>query len=297
MSALPSSLQLVDVSGTLIIAVITLLLVLGVVTTLVARGRYAAMIKDLKTDSSAGSAFRFSVLGRATGDVEMAIRRLPVGGNAETINVQAIVERAMQLELRGLLMGERLVRANAGLLITLGLVGTFYGLTRSIGKLVSIVSSDFSPQADVAEPLTRGLTDALSGMSVAFTTSLAGITAAILMTLLGVFASLPERRAAFTIQLELYLDRLVADWEASQPAKGSEATLQATEQFDRAVNALEGSIVRFEGALNRFAENTRDFHEFNAHLKDNIARMSVSFADVAGALKNQPPRTRPGVGK
>jgi hypothetical protein len=254
------------------------------------------MMKDLKADSTAGSAFRFSVLGRATGDVELAIRRLPVGGSAESVNVQAIVERAMQLELRGLLMGERLVRANAGLLITLGLVGTFYGLTRSIGKLVSIVSSDFSPQVDVAEPLTRGLTDALSGMSVAFTTSLAGIIAAILMTLLGVFASLPERRAAFTIQLELHLDRMVADWEASQPAQGSEATLQATAQFDRAVQALEGSIVRFEGALSHFAQNTRDLHEFNALLMDNLQRLSVSFADVAGALKNQAPPRR-GAGK
>src|SRR5690606_36911075 len=147
-----------------------------------------------------------------------------------------------------------------------------------------IVSSDFSPQADVAEPLTRGLTDALSGMSVAFTTSLAGIVAAILMTLLSVFASVPERRAAFTTQLELFLDRMVADWEAAQPARGVDATLEATTKLDHAVQTLEQSVMRFEQALSRFAENTRDFHEFNLHLKDNIQRMSVSFADLTGAL-------------
>lgn len=293
MSALTSSLQLVDLSGTLIIALIALLLILGIVTTFAARARYGAIMRNLKAPEASDGTFRFSVISRAIGDVELAIRRLPAGASAENVNVQGIVERALQLELRGLLMGERLIKANAGLLITLGLVGTFYGLTRSIGKLVGIVSSDFSPQADVAEPLTRGLTDALSGMSVAFTTSLAGIVAAILMTLLGVFASLPERRAAFTTQLELHLDRMVAEWEARRPREGAEATLQATAQFEGAVQALERSVVRFEGALNQFASNTRDFHEFNIHLKDNIQRMSVSFADVTGALK-QSSRPRPG---
>lgn len=297
MSALTSSLQLVDVSGTLIIFVITLLLVVGVVTSFVVRARYAHMLQDLKADPGPDSLYRFQVLNRATADLELALRRLPASGNAEGINVQGIVERAMQLELRGMLMGERLIKANAGLLITLGLVGTFYGLTSSIGKLVGIVSSDFSPQANVAEPLTRGLTDALSGMSVAFTTSLAGIIAAILMTLLGVFANVAERRAAFMTQLELHLDQMVAKWEANQPPQGSEATLQATQQFDQAVQALEGSIQRFERALGQFADNTRDFHEFNAHLKDNIQRMSLSFADVAGSLKSQASRARPGVGK
>jgi len=297
MNALFGSLKLVDVSGTLIIAVIVLLMGLGVVASIAARARYAAIMHDLKADAQPGCVFKFNVLARAVGDVEQAIRRLPVGASAENINVQAIVERAMQLDLRGLLMTERFIKVNAGLLITLGLVGTFYGLTASIGKLVNIVSSDFSPQADVAEPLTRGLTDALSGMSVAFTTSLAGICAAILMTLLGVFVSVPERRAAFTLKLALHLDRMVSDWEASRPAQGMDATLQVAAQLDQAVQVLQQTVVRFEGALSQFADNTRDFHEFNAHLKDNIQRMSLSFADLTGALKNQPPRTRPGVGK
>lgn len=287
MSSLLQSLQLVDLSGTAIIVVITLLLVLGVVTSLFQRARYAAMTKEVLSDPGPGGVYDFRVLNRAVADVERTLARLPKGGRSDGVNVPAIIERAMQLELSGMLMGERLIKANAGLLITLGLVGTFYGLTRSIGKLVGIVSSDFSPQADVAEPLTRGLTDALGGMSVAFTTSLAGILAAILVTLLGVFANVAERRAAFMIQLELHLDRLVAAWEAEQPVKGAEATLQATEQFDDAVRALETTIGRFEGALAQFADNSRDFHEFNVHLKDNIQRMSLSFADVAGALKSK----------
>ena len=45
-----------------------------------------------------------------------------------------------QAELRPLLLAERFVRAATGLVIILGLLGTFYGLTLSIGKLVHLVA-------------------------------------------------------------------------------------------------------------------------------------------------------------
>jgi hypothetical protein len=213
-----------------------------------------------------------------------ALQQLPAGGDAHSINIQGIAERAMQQELKALLMGERFVKADTGLLITLGLVGTFYGLTRSIGKLVSIVSGDLSPQADLAQSLTRGLTDALSGMSVAFTTSLAGIVAAICMTLFGVVLNIAERRAAFTLQLEIHLDQLAVAHDA---AEASAPGPKATEQFESATKQLEGSVRRFEGALTLFAENTRDFQEFNAHLKDNIQRLSLCFADLADVVQGR----------
>jgi hypothetical protein len=41
----------------------------------------------------------------------------------------------------------------------------------------------------------------------------------------------------------------------------------------------------FDEALNRFAGSTREFQEFNLHLKDNIQRMSLSFGDLSSALK------------
>jgi len=35
------------------------------------------------------------------------------------------------------------------------------------------------------------------------------------------------------------------------------------------VARLDGAVARFESALQTFATTTRDFHEFNVHLKDN----------------------------
>ncbi len=277
MDSLRQSLGLINASGALIIAAILLLLCLGLSANVVARLRYADLCRELSRDRPLEAV----VLIRTVSEVQTALERLPPGADARGIDTPAIAERAVQKELGHLLLAERFVKASAGLLITLGLVGTFYGLTHSIGQLVAVVSSDVSPEADVAESLTRGLTDALGGMSVAFTTSLVGIIAAIIMTLLSVLANVAERRTRFVSLLEAHLDQLI-----SERIGPGEAAARATEQFSQAVGVLVGSIQRFEEALDRFSGNTRDFHEFNVHLKDNIQRMSVSFADLTSALSD-----------
>lgn len=262
-----------NTSGALIVAATMLLLCLALGANVLTRQRYALLRRELARDR----VFEASVLHRAVNDTQIELGRLPAGAN--TIDTVGIVERVVHAELRGLLLAERFVKASGGLLITLGLVGTFYGLTLSIGKLVKLVASDLSPDTDIAQSLTHGLTDALGGMSVAFSTSLVGILAAIFMTFVGVFANIPEARATFVSELESHLDRLVV----AHVGPG-EAAARATEQFAQAVGVLQHSIQRFEQALDRFSGNTRDFHEFNAHLKDNIARMSVSFADLSSSM-------------
>lgn len=57
--------------------------------------------------------------------------------------------------------------------------------------------------------------------------------------------------------------------------------------FGQAVVRLEGVVGQFESALGTFAGNTRDFREFNTHLKDNIQRMSLQFGDLSEVLKTE----------
>jgi hypothetical protein len=182
-------------------------------------------------------------------------------------------------------------------MIILGLVGTFYGLTLSIGKLVSLISGDMSQTTDVAEALTQGLTRALSGMSVAFSTSLFGIGAAIVMTLLSVFANVTDRRVAVMVKIEAFLDNVLLN--ALRAAHGPGALLGAgmaagaggdtaprwVAEFARSVAELDGAVKHFESALETFSTTTRDFREFNLHLKDNVQRMSLTFGDLSETLK------------
>lgn len=290
MQEIVASLWVVGASGQLIIATILAILVIAVIATFASRARYASMARDLARhipEREVGNA----VLDRIVREARAARH----GGAAE-VNVQVIVEHAFQAELRGLLVAERFVRAATGLVIILGLVGTFYGLSMSIGKLVNLVAAD-NPEAasgDLTETLTSTLTNALGGMSVAFTVSLFGIATAVVLTLLGVFFNVTDRRTALMVQIEAHVDRLLASEGGGANVGGAGGTVRVDGRFEQlvvgfgaSVAQLSSAVDQFEAALTTFAGTTRDFREFNLHLKDNVQRMSLSFGDFSEALKAQ----------
>jgi hypothetical protein len=208
-------------------------------------------------------------------------------------NTQAIIEDCFQSGLRPLLLGERFVRAATGLVLILGLLGTFYGLTSSIGKLVHLVAGDAATATAVTDSVTAGLTQALSGMAVAFSNSLVGVGSAVVLTTLAVFSNLTDQRVGLMIRIETYLDRLLStpsarDAGAALPTgRRGEALEQSVANLGDSVARLEGVVARFDSALQVFSTSTRDFTEFNLHLKDNIQRMSLSFGDLSDTLKTQ----------
>ncbi len=280
------SLFLVDASGHVIIASILLALVAGVVTNLGLHARYARIDRELAAKPAMKDGFAPGVLGRIIREAKETATRAP-----GSLNTQALVEESFQAELKGALLGERYVRSSTGLMIILGLVGTFYGLTASIGRLVHLITSEAPTDADVGQVLTQGLSQALSGMSVAFTTSLVGIVAAIVMMLFSIFSNVRDRRTALMVRIETYVDRLFPDASARGPSE--QRMEQALAEFGQSVARLDEAVVRFDGALQTFSTTTRDFHEFNLHLKDNVQRMSLSFADLAETIRTEA-RATPG---
>jgi hypothetical protein len=289
-NALRDSMSLIDVSGYLIIVTIVVFLLLGVSATVFLHTRYEAMARELARDVSDSRSFSYPVLTQIINEALTAARQH--GGD---INTQAIIEHRFQSGLKGLLIVERFLKSATGLMIILGLVGTFYGLTLSIGKLVALVSGDVTAAAELTTSLTRGLTDALSGMSVAFSTSLFGISAAIIMTLLGVFTNVADRRNALMVQIESYLDNVLlgplrnAGSDQARLGKAGAPSGEGLERlvagFGQSVARLEGAVEHFESALKTFSGSTREFQEFNLHLKDNIQRMSLNFADLSSTLE------------
>lgn len=289
--ALQQGLSLVDLSGYIIIAAILVILAMGVLLTFVVRGRYASLSAELKERAGTGS-FESPVLRQVVREAREAHRRSP-----HDVNTQVIIEQAFQSCLRRVLVGERFLKACTGLLIILGLVGTFYGLTLSIGKLAALVGGDAQDTAAITESLTAGLTQALSGMSVAFSTSLFGILAAIVMTLLSVFFNVIDRRAEVMGQIESYLDNVLLRSEAPaaagpqgaavvvRGAAGAPLNEASVAAFAQSVARLENVVGQFDASLQAFAASTRDFREFNAHMKDNIQRMSLGFGDLSETLK------------
>jgi len=265
-------LSLIDTTGLAILGTTLTVLVLGIVANFWLRARYAGLEKDLQRAQGAEANFTHPVLRHILRDASEA------AGRSREVNTQAIIDDCFQSDLRPLLLAERFLRSATGLAIILGLLGTFYGLTLSIGKIVNLVGADTPGATDVAQGVSQGLTNALSGMSVAFSNSLVGILAAVILTVLGILSNVSDRRTAVMVQIETYLDRV----RAQRPGGAADMT-----GFGPAIALLDSAVARFETALQTFAGTTKDFHDFNVHLKDNVQRLSLTFADMSDSLKTQ----------
>ncbi len=95
-----------------------------------------------------------------------------------------------------------LCRYLAGLLIFLGLLGTFWGLVATLGSIGAVISS-MQPGADTTrlfEDLKTGIAAPVAGMSLAFTSSLFGLAGSLVQGFLDLQAGAAQTR--FLAELE-----------------------------------------------------------------------------------------------
>jgi hypothetical protein len=138
--------------------------------------------------------------------------------------------------------GRELSRYLTGLLIFLGLLGTFWGLIHTIGSVADVISGlSFQAGADVGDTfsqLQRGLAAPLSGMGTAFSASLFGLAGSLVLGFLDLQAGLAMSR--FYTALEDWLSgqaRItgglgVGDGEQSVPAYLQALLEQTAENLD-----------------------------------------------------------------
>jgi len=244
-NAILDGLSLVDTTGRLILAVNIASLVACIVAHVALRARYSAIERDLERNAEAAHFFE-PVLVRIVRDTRAA---------SADDSAQAIIEDAFHSELKGSLLAERFVRSATGLALVLGLLGTFYGLTLSIGKLARLVGPDSGAVGDVTQALTIGLTQALGGMAVAFSNSLLGVGAAVVLTVLSVLNNVTDRRTALMVRVETLVDRLLPHRARAGGQAGPTAA------FADAVTRLETTVSRFDAALQRFAADTNNLRD------------------------------------
>jgi hypothetical protein len=149
-----------------------------------------------------------------------------------------------------------------GLLVFLGLLGTFWGLldtVRAIGGVISSLSISGSELTDVFERLKAGLQSPLSGMGTAFSSSLFGLAGSLVVGFLELRAGQAQNR--FYNELEDWLSGLTrlssgalgGEGETSVPAYIQallEKTADSLERLERAVGTAEAS----RGATDRHLE-------------------------------------------
>ena len=116
-------------------------------------------------------------------------------------------------------------RYMTGLLIFLGLLGTFWGLLRTIGAVAGVIQHMSIASSDLAqlfEQLKSGLAEPLNGMGIAFSASLFGLSSALVLGFLDLTAAQAQNR--FFNELEEWLAGLtrlssgvLAEGEGSVP--------------------------------------------------------------------------------
>lgn len=293
------------VASGIVITILTILL-LTIILTFAIRRKYNALIHDLESpENRVNGVFAEATLNKMVDDYQKAVEN-----NVEEINTPVIIEKHMARGFKGYAVAERIASRAVSLMVILGLLGTFYGLTLSIGEIVTLLGSTKGSIVNDMTPIIDGLMSSLQGMSVAFVTSLCGIGGSIIVTLINMAFSIQATKEHVFVSTEEYLDHYVGRKRGAAVAGGSvdlgldqfgdklEENLKemtsalsyrlgtVASEMANTAESLNGSIDKFDSSIKTFAENTRDFSEFNHELRTNIQRMNVSFDDFSNQMKS-----------
>lgn len=194
-------------SGIAIILLILVVFIISFIINIYIRQKYIRIQNDLDNKQQRRTGiFKSELLNKIVSDYKSA-----ASGNYSEVNTQAIIEKCFNLRLRQLIIAERFVKGSVSILIILGLLGTFLGLTISVSELVKILNNtEVADLINNPNYFVKGLVSAVGGMAVAFITSLFGIACSIILTILHIIFNAEEARETLMVNIEEYLDNTVA---------------------------------------------------------------------------------------
>ena len=198
--------------------------------------------------------------------------------------------------------GREISRYMIGLLVFLGLLGTFWGLLQTIGAVGAVVGSIDTASTDfeaMMQQLKGGLDAPLSGMSTAFSSSLFGLAGSLILGFLDL--QLGQAMGRFFNELEDWLSAFArfndrpdtTDMNTGALATGmSEEAARALIHLSNAIAAGEdnrnrvleqlGNVNMTLAALNEALTDDRRLREQLAQLNAGIAQLSADLADDRG---------------
>jgi hypothetical protein len=146
-------------------------------------------------------------------------------------------------------------RYMTGLLIFLGLLGTFWGLIETVGSVGKVIEG-LKVGGDAGamfESLKEGLAAPLGGMGISFSSSLFGLAGSLVLGFLDLQTSQAQNR--FYTELEDWLATTVRDLGAESPiVAGGGSDIQASIERLREVISDGGSNKAATGAMANLAE-------------------------------------------
>ena len=296
-------------AGVVVIAVILALfaLALGLLFYLSARYRLLAAKARGDGGDEDGRGFRALLLE----EYAAAYRKF-----GPDVNTPAIIADVMGRKLSGLLLCERYLNNAVSLFVTLGLFGTFLGLSLAVVSLTELIGySNSTEWLSVLDSVGGGLLSALSGMGVAFYTSLVGAGCSIILTILRTIFNPQSAREKLETRLELWLDDEVAPMLAGNAARTDAglvrqmidamsasaaeirkaladaaasygaSTARAAAGFEKSLAVCDEEVEKFNAAVATFKEGIHDFSEVDYNLRGSVERMDLAVRDLSGAMR------------
>ena len=297
------------VAGAVVIVIILALFVLSIVLLILVNIRYRYLA--FKSSGEGGGrygGFQSALLAEYTA----AYRKY-----GQDVNTPAIISEVTGNHLGGLLFCERFLNNAVSLFVTLGLFGTFLGLSLSVVSLTELISySNTSEWLSVLDSVGGGLMSALGGMGVAFYTSLVGAGCSIVLTILRTIMSPQAARERLETRLELWLDTDIAPTLATEYAKDEAgmirvmiqgmnsaadsirdslfkaadsygaATRASTEALGKTIQDMQSILANFHDTVGKFNDGIHDFSELDYNLRGSIERMDLAVRDLANAFRD-----------
>ncbi len=294
-------------TGVIVIAVITVLFILAVILLFYVRIRYRFLEGRASGSNPEARGFRSAILSEYTAAYKQY---------GQEVNTPAIISDVIGSRLSGLLFCERFLNNAVSLFVTLGLFGTFLGLSMSVTSLTELISvSNSGEWLNVLDSVGGGLLSALSGMGVAFYTSLFGAGCSILLTILRTILSPQAARERLETRLELWLDTEIAPTLISDVAKDDSElvkrmvdalnasvaeirtalrasaesyalnTQAAAAGYAKAINEQKDHMRHFDNSLEKFNSGVHDFSEVDYNLRGSVERMDLAVRDLASTLR------------
>jgi hypothetical protein len=176
--------------------------------------------------------------------------------------------------------GRELNRYLVGLLVFLGLLGTFWGLLQTVHSIGGVIDGmkTAGDNANMFADLKSGLSQPLKGMSVSFTSSLFGLAGSLILGFLDLQAGQAQNR--FYTELE---DFLASHIETAPAVAGEEPRAAAESPDARRVAAAMGALAEgVQGLVAHMREEQqqiRDWVERQAAVQEDIRRLLRRLSD------------------
>ncbi|CAA7617779.1 conserved membrane hypothetical protein [Candidatus Terasakiella magnetica] len=195
-----------------------------------------------------------------------------LGERRDRMSLSAMALRSVLDSIAARLDEQReLARYVVGLMIFLGLLGTFWGLSQTVGSVGEVIASLAVSSADPSaafEGLKAGLAKPLNGMGTAFSTSLFGLAGSLALGFLDLQAG--QAQNAFYNELE--------DWLAGQTRLGSGGPIGGGDEQSQSVPAY------IQALLEQTADSLDNLQRVMSRGEDNRASGNATLKLLAEKL-------------